>query len=235
MPHSALQMLSATPARASKCDGKTQTAQAVAAKAKAMYERFEKADTWYHTQVVRLDSDEFRPPHTANAELKNLARVYAHLRGLDETVAMASIMLLLPFALALLTEFGSIVFLKHGFGRRKPPAVAKVGEPESGPRTDADQPSVHEPTPTNGSREPMNRPALRPGSSRGPLTKAQAERDLITYITLNGRVPSQDLLRARWGLRSKGTVSGWLADWERQGLIHRRLQGKCKVTTAANR
>jgi hypothetical protein len=66
-----------------------------------------------------------------------------------------------------------------------------------------------------------------------PFTKAAALDDLKAYIAEHGNVPSQDFLRTRWSLKSKGTVSKWLGEWERSLLIFRRQDGRCKVVELA--
>ena len=63
-----------------------------------------------------------------------------------------------------------------------------------------------------------------------PKTKIQAERDIVTLIGMGRPIGSQEILALRWGV-SKGTVSKWLADWERRGLLRRTSIGTRKSVT----
>ena len=74
------------------------------------------------------------------------------------------------------------------------------------------------------------RPRTEPSSSS--VRKRSAELDMLAYIAANGSIPSQNFLRERWGLRAKSTVSEWLSEWEKKGLIVRHRDGRCKVTTS---
>jgi hypothetical protein len=84
-------------------------------------------------EVSRLG--DFKPVQTANGNLRQLAKVYARLSSKTEDEAMATIADLLPYALALLAEFGSIVCFQHGFGRRLVSGVASTDQRETGEET----------------------------------------------------------------------------------------------------
>jgi hypothetical protein len=66
-----------------------------------------------------------------------------------------------------------------------------------------------------------------------PITRLQAERDLVTRLAFGETVASQDDLVARWHV-DKSTVSKWLKRWEGEGLIPARTQsGRCKSLAKA--
>jgi hypothetical protein len=196
----------------SKCRDKRVTATAAAAKATDLFKRAKQADSDYWMEVARLN--DLKPAQVANAELKTFAKVLAHVRSVDEETAMASVMLLLPYGLALLTEFGSIVFFKHGFGRRKVAKAtpATAGKPEL--------PTV--------ARQPLPETDGRGGR----MTKRQAEQFLVTHLALHGSIESQDWLAAKAGV-NKGTISKWMRDWVRRGLVTRAQAGRCKMIESA--
>jgi hypothetical protein len=107
------------------------------ANAKALYDRWEKADAYYRVQVVRLDSVATAPP-VANANLKQIAKAVAFATGYKEERIVEAILLYLPYALAILTEFGAILSLNYGLsaptapvpsGRRVPsPDVVTIAD-----------------------------------------------------------------------------------------------------------
>lgn len=60
-------------------------------------------------------------------------------------------------------------------------------------------------------------------------SKSEVERFVVTELALGRTIPSQQALTERFG-RSKSTVSDWLKDWERRGVIPARTQaGRCKM------
>jgi hypothetical protein len=66
-----------------------------------------------------------------------------------------------------------------------------------------------------------------------PITRLQAERDLVTRLAFGETVAQQDDLVARWHV-DKSTVSKWLKRWEGEGLIPARTQsGRCKSLAKA--
>ncbi len=221
----------------SKCDGKTLTHQTAVAAAAEKKKLRDQADSHYWMLVARLG--QFKAPLVANAELKTLAKVLAHVRGIDESQAMASVLLLLPYGLALLTEFGSIVFFKHGFGRRKVSTVnvdtnttLETGVLETVP-----------PEPPGGgpkeTRKPKNRRATEQSSNVvqlpvriPPKAKDETLAFVRAEIAARGEIPSQDDLAARAGV-TKGAVSKWLKAWEAAGLISRTRVGRRKVIGSA--
>lgn len=130
-----------------------------------------------------------------------------------------------PFAYSLLFELCSIVAFGYGFGgnRRKPAAgndnsmgtvSGTVG------RAMGTVPPSSEPTPP----KPRNRSSVH----AQVFTKAAAEADVVQLLARGEQLPSQEALRARWGLKHRSLVSKWLSDFEARGLVVRHVEGRCK-------
>lgn len=105
-----------------RCDGMRENE----ASARTMYDEakevYETRRTEWTTEASRLVS--MPVAHHAHADLMQFARVYALITGANENVALERLKLLLPYAIALITEFGAIVFLKHAFAEARPVVVA---------------------------------------------------------------------------------------------------------------
>ena len=93
------------------------------------------------------------------------------------------------------------------------------------------------PGPGSGTRLPATvaRPSatvvtLRPQARR--LSKANALLLVQGEIARHGSIPSQDTVADRCQV-NKATVSRWLRQWERDGLISRAQDGRCKVVASA--
>ena len=65
------------------------------------------------------------------------------------------------------------------------------------------------------------------GNRRFAFTKQAAAADVIRLVRENGSIPRQETLSERWRV-GKGTVSKWLGDFERAGMIQRETVGRCK-------
>lgn len=99
------------------CDGKKESAQTSRANADRAYSRLTH-ELDKHTQLQKELNDTPEPP-PPNAELMSFAQVWARISHKAIEEAFADIKLFMPYALALLTEFGGIVFFKEGFGTPK--------------------------------------------------------------------------------------------------------------------
>jgi len=139
---------------------------------------------------------------------------FAALFGLPPGPAKNAVALFEPVALPLFLELGSILLFGYGLGRvrarEKPdPAIAPV------PKDEPIAPIAND-------------------NRKGPIAKADALQDLQTLLKIGQTVPSQDWLKDRWQLSSKGTVSKWVSEWETDGVIpHRMRAGKCNTLEAA--
>ena len=117
-------------------------------------------------------------------------------------------------------------------GRR---TVATVATAAQGPGTVSPTPGPRKPPrfPETGTRKPSATVLQLPfKGQRKPLSKAETLAFVQAEITQRGSIPSQDAIAARCG-RRKGTVSRWLRDWERSGLVSRQQEGRCKVVASA--
>ncbi|HMN37562.1 MAG TPA: hypothetical protein PKD49_07620 [Hyphomicrobium sp.] len=89
----------------------------------------------------------------------------------------------------------------------------------------------------NGPDSPGPDRSKRPGPSglsgpSGGLSKAAAFDDLMQRLADGRTIGSQDALASDWG-RPKQTVSDWLREWRRAGVIPPPVQsGRCKATIA---
>ncbi len=74
-------------------------------------------------------------------------------------------------------------------------------------------------------------PKPRPNGPTG-LSKDQALSDILKRLADGETIPSQDSLASDWG-RSKQTVSDWMKDWRRIGVVPAPVRvGKFKMTVA---
>ena len=182
-----------------------------------------------HASVLEIQLRNMEPEQPENADIKHTAKVFSQLPWVTSKPEEieASLVLFLPFFKAAFAEIATILFASIGFGHRKQfPILPPLETVERKPKE------------TVAPRKPFpSRPALGflPGNSPGsgkPLPKGEALNDLLTVLAVNG-CPSQETLRDRWGVKSKGTVSKWLKDWEAQGHIRRSQAGRRKEISAS--
>jgi hypothetical protein len=129
-----------------------------------------------------------------------------------------------PFAYSLLLELTAIVAFGYGFGHGNqvspaPAASATVAAIVKARNTEETDPRP----PGTGNRRPI--------AVKTVATKAAAEADIIQLVACGEPLPSQDTLATRWGCH-KGTVSKWVGDMERRGLIVRHSDGRNKRLAA---
>lgn len=117
----------------SQCKGKTSTATTSRNRASAIKQDLEQAKQWHRDQLLKLNA--MHAPEPANQELKQVARLYGFFVRKDDAAALADVKLLFPYALALLAEFGTIIFFNIGFAARPhKPAPQASPEPTPAPR-----------------------------------------------------------------------------------------------------
>lgn len=201
-----------------KCDGRIETRDAAA-------KDLERAES--HAALMRGKLAYLGPEARPFEGYHHAAKVFEAANLGDAAVIEARLELLLPFALVLISEFGTLVFLGMALGHRatvgNPPAAATV------PATIGnDNDSCESCPPPKGG----NRATLPAGNSRTVASKAAAEADVIRLVARGEQLPSQDVLASRWGIH-KGTASKWLQDFERRGLIARHREGRAKRVAAA--
>ena len=99
-----------------RCDGRKLSYDEAKNKAEQLHKRALILEERYR---IELDKYHAMPPEPVpNEDLISFARIWAHIKGTSEDVAMHEIKLFLPYGFALLTEFGTIMFFRHGFGHR---------------------------------------------------------------------------------------------------------------------
>ena len=182
------------------------------ARCKGLREALEAQES--HVALLQARVERLQPAQEANVRLKHAARVFAFFRpGSDVKRIEEGLELTWPFALALVMELGTIVLLGLGFGHRSTKSTG---------RTDSASPNGGEPAELSEPKRP----------NRGPMSKVEAERFVVTQLALRKRLPSQDWLAKQCGV-SKSTAHDWLGEWERGGLIRRGRVGKCNIIEAA--
>lgn len=171
---------------------------------------YEDAVKGNEADLVRLG-----PPLPVAPKAEKMAAVAA-IFGADKAQAKATLMLIEPFAYTLFFELGSIISLGYGFGGRRTdrPLPATTPYPETPP------------TPAQLSRVAQRNFS---GHSLTIVSKTVAERDLRSRLETGETVAAQNELVALWNV-NKGTVSKWVSEWERNGVIPaRRHVGRCKM------
>ena len=154
---------------------------------------------------------------TMNPKAAKVAELAAAL-GADPAKATATMMLLDPLLIPFMLEWLAIVALGYGFGRGDRQSISSVaGNREISREVGA----------TRGNWQPMKLAAGRSLALDTVATKAAAEADIIQLVARGESLPSQDALQARWQVH-KGTVSKWVSDFERRGLIAREWDGRHK-------
>lgn len=163
-------------------------------------------------------------------------------------VIEARLELLMPFALVLITELSTVVFLAMALGRREaalPPVAPEApSEPSGGQTSGTAGQSDLEAIPERealevatlldtAGRSGKPRGGIRAGTRGGPaLTKGDALDDVMRRLADGQTIPSQAALADDWG-RPETTVSDWMREWRRLGIIPQAVQaGRCKATPA---
>jgi hypothetical protein len=169
------------------------------------------------------------PPKPADAAAENFGESAAAFNyDKDKATALASWGY--RYLVTLFFEFGTTFAWGYAFSPRwrmdrllLPPPGKQLPKPDKV----AEVAEVAEPaTPNNSGNW-----GAPPGGPR-IFAKQEAEADLLFQLALGKSIPSQTFLKERWRV-DKGTVSKWLADWDRRELIPERKRiGHCKVIEA---
>lgn len=109
-----------------RCEGRQFSAEVAAENAATKLKLATLADSHYWLQVGELSN--LAPPQIANADLKQIAKVIAFFGGYDAQTVEQGVELLWSYALALITEFGTIAFFNYGFGHGRKPVVTVAAE-----------------------------------------------------------------------------------------------------------
>lgn len=176
---------------------------------------WEAAVEGYQTKIKGLGAPTPVDPKAERvAALASMVGVSASAQSVKSTVSLIE-----PLALPLFLELGSIVLFGYGLGRSRRkletvPALQPVARKLPAVDIDDDPPSV---------------------SGAQPKSRADALVDLRALLRAGQAPPSQEWLKERWNVGSKGTISKWLAHWETNGELpgNRLVDGRCKTVVAA--
>lgn len=172
--------------------------------------------------------------------------------GIGSTaVTEAKLELLMPFALVLISELATLVFSGLALGHPSGPVQTKpdVSDIEASFEAAKLRTMLADPIPdkpdartvaevianrrTDGPSKPDKKPDTPKPTRGGPgLTKAQALDDIMQRLADGRTINSQDELAEAWN-RPKQTVSDWMREWRKIGVIPQPVQtGRCNVTLA---
>jgi hypothetical protein len=101
-----------------KCKGKRSVSEGSRARADKLFDRYQEAKQAYDHELQVLNKIHLPPP--PNTDLLPFAQLYALIAHISESDALAKVKLLLPYAFAVITEFGTVAFFQHGFGKPQP-------------------------------------------------------------------------------------------------------------------
>ncbi len=202
---------------------------------KEMADAIRKAELEHKVDAAKEALDRLGPAPEANGGYAHAAKVLAVLPGVTAAadVIEAQLTLAMPPVVTGLVELATIVFWHLALAQRenlrsqiatssRKPSPAPQIEPVAADRPGADR-----------SERPRRRPPGGLSRRSGGLSKIEAHADLCTLLALGRSIPAQRELADRWH-RPKQTVSDWLSDWERSGVIPtRRKVGREKMLAGA--
>lgn len=180
---------------------------------------------WAHVLAQEHRRASLGPVELVNGGWAHAAKVLAAIPGMTMKPAdiEGQLVLLMPFVLVILAEMGTILFISRGLGTYPPSPNSPVRSDSPAPNPVS--PTVRLPTYTETIR------TIKAERTDGRTAKEEAHADLLTQIGL-GKAFSQDELAERWN-RPKQTISDWMREWDRAGLIPtRRTVGRFKMIAA---
>ena len=191
-------------------------------------------------EQVKLD--QIGPVVIVAPDEEKIAEVISTISTASKERVKATAVLVKPFLIALFLEFGAIV--SFGFAFRGEKTMLQLVETKSAEPTELSHVSDAELIELKryfGSDRSDSLGSYRPNSpnrpvKRGPNTrfaKKEVLHSLLTQLALGEQFGSQDTISERFGT-PKSTLSNWLGEWERSGVIPARKQvGRCKVLANA--
>lgn len=163
---------------------------------------WEHAVTGYETKLAQLP-----PPVPVDPRADRVAAIAGFFGA---TVDVPKIVAVIePLLFPMFLELGSIILFGYGLGR---PASSRSRVAAPAAITEREEPVT-----------PQEIEDIRPFFV--PMSRQQAEQDLVTMIALGTSIPSQQWLADRWKV-AEGTVSKWVSLWETQGLAVRNRIGR---------
>lgn len=225
-----------------KCRGKEATREA----AKDDLTKARDAERLARGKLLLLGPDE--NPHEG---YHHAARTLEAIGIGSTSVTEAKLELLMPFALVLISELATLVFSGLALGHQSGPVQVKpdVSDIEASFEAAKLRTMLSDPIPdkqdartvaevianrrTDGPSKPDKKPDTPKPTRGGPgLTKAQALDDIMQRLADGRTINSQDELAEAWN-RPKQTVSDWMREWRKIGVIPQPVQtGRCNVTLA---
>jgi len=159
----------------------------------------------------RAELDRIGPARPVGASADKMAELIAVITGRDHASVKRLLLLIEPFTYATIFELAALVSFGFAFGHRsiQPARIDTM-------QTSFSVETVEPIDPNGGNRR-----------RKPTYTKRAAEADIIQLFRDGKPIPTQDTLANRWGV-GKGTVSKWVSDFERSGLIRRETIGRCK-------
>lgn len=213
------------------------------------------AAAWSHVTLLEARLGLMQPAQEDNAGYRHAARVIAAFTGADAKAIAERLILGMPALLVLVIEIATITFVGAAFAApavHGPSDIYPARHEPSDHAGQSDYPAVgpleaavaatflgagrsgnghgHGPSGGPSGPRPGPRPNL-PGPSDGRKSEVLAA--MLTDLALGRSAASQRELCERFGI-ARSTMSDWLAEWERSGLIpHRRTVGRCKTLPAS--
>jgi hypothetical protein len=186
--------------------------------------------------------DQIDPALIVAADEEKIAEVISTISTASKERVKATAVLVKPFLIALFLEFGAIV--SFGFAFRGEKTRLQLVETKSAEPTELRYVPDAELSELNrcfGSDRFDSLGSYRPNSANHPMkpgpntrfAKEEVLHSLLTQLALGEQFGSQDSMRERFGI-PKSTLSNWLGEWERSGVIPARRQvGRYKVLANA--
>lgn len=220
--------------KAKRCDGRIETRDAAA-------KDLERAES--HAALMRGKLAYLGPETVPFAGYKRAATFFEAVNMGEAAKIEARLIIIMPFASVLITELSVIVFLAVALGRREPKPDTEPDSQPTAPECPARQADLETVSdfeavemralisPAGRSGKPRGGSRLPPKSGSG-LSKGDALDDLMRRLADGQTIPSQAALADDWG-RPETTVSDWMKEWRRLGIIPPAVQaGRCKATVA---
>lgn len=146
-----------------KCKGKMANVGVDALEVQRLQKQAEQTESHYWVLAAQLA--DLKPEQVANIDLKQAAKLIAFVFQTDEAKTFEGVELLWPYALALITEFGTIAFLNYGFGHKRVEVQTRHVREE---KADPIPLEVVQTTEAEPALEPLPAPAAKPEPAPAP-------------------------------------------------------------------
>lgn len=188
---------------------------------KTVIELSEPAAAKHRADIAKLKSI------APDAGERRIAAALALITGRSEAQMRSIVGDLLPALFGVLVELAALACAKYGWSANRPAELSGQSSDRPAPVTTANCAQVA-PKGDGGQPRPHPRPDGSPDGRRDQVLAS-----LLTDLGLGRSAPSQRDLCERFGI-PRSTMSDWLGEWERSGIIPaRRTVGRCKALVAA--